>query len=69
MIDESKKFFKIVQYITYAISKMHQIYQKRLIKQIIKFFQMLHFDFTINNINFDETNCIIHFIDKYLFFI
>lgn len=59
---------KSVKCITCAMFKMHQIINKNSTGRIIKLFQVLHFDLTINNIGFDSIKCIAHFIDKFTFF-
>ena len=64
----TKNAFKIFNCIICAVSKMHKIINKNVNNCVIKFFQILHFDLTINNINFDKINCIAHFTNEFIFF-
>ena len=64
----TEHIFKTVNCTIYAVSKMHEIINRGLSDRAIKLFQMLHFDLTINNTDFDRINCITYFIDEFIFY-
>jgi hypothetical protein len=47
---------------------MHRLIQRASSAKTIRFFQILHFDLIICNKTFDDTTCIAHFIDEWIFF-
>jgi hypothetical protein len=47
---------------------MHRLIQRTSSAKAIKSFQILHFDLIICNKTFDDTTCIVHFIDELIFF-
>ena len=63
LIDEASK---TVNCEMCAVSKMHEIMNRIFTAKIIRFFEILHFDITINNIDFDEIRCITHFTDDFI---
>ena len=56
---------KTVQCTTCVVLKMHQLINWKSTEKTMKLYQMLHFNLTILNKEFDETNCIVHFTDKF----
>ena len=63
LIDEASK---IVNCETCAINKMHEMINRVSTIKTIKSFEILHFDITINNIEFDEIKCIAHFTNEFI---
>ncbi len=64
------EFSKTIDCETYAVSKMHCLMQKILAERVTKSYEILHFDIIIfkKKFDFDETFCIIHFIDEFTLF-
>lgn len=60
--------FKSIECITWVVSKMHQIINRNSTGWAMKPFQILHFDLTIIDVDFDSTKCITHFTDEFIFF-
>ena len=63
LVDETSK---TVNCETCAVSKMHEMMNRIFTAKIIRFFEILHFDITINSIDFDEIRCIAHFTDEFI---
>jgi hypothetical protein len=63
--DESSK---TVNCETCAVSKMHRLMQKIFAERATKSYEILHFDIIICKKDFDETSCIVHFIDEFTSF-
>ena len=61
LIDEISK---IVNCETCAITKKHEMINRAFTIKIIRSFEILHFDITINNTEFDEIKCIAHFTNE-----
>jgi hypothetical protein len=53
-----------------AVSKMHRLMQKTSAERATKSYEILHFDIIIfkKKFDFDETSCIVHFIDDFTSF-
>ena len=63
LVDETSK---IVNCKTCAVSKMHEMINRVFTFKTIRSFKILHFDITINNIEFDEIKCIAHFTNEFI---
>jgi hypothetical protein len=71
MIEENKdESSKSIKCETCAVSKMHCLMQKIFAKLVTKSYEILHFDIIIfkKKFDFDETSCIVHFIDEFTSF-
>ncbi len=64
------KLSKTLDCETCVVSKMHRLMQKIFAERAIKSYEILHFDIIIfkKKFDFDETFCIIHFIDEFTSF-
>ena len=61
---DKERTSKTIDCETCSLFKMHRMINRNSAKKTTKLYQIVHFDLTILNIDFDDTTCIAHFTNE-----